>query len=81
MEHSEFGDWSTAMCWAIRKANRLGTAVGIRWNEIFKYYTLSLVTKYERHERQWVSVVDPGTPHSYAMDFIGPFEQSAGLRG
>lgn len=74
---STFKTWDEAMTWAIRKANETRGAVGIRWNEIFGYYSLSRVTRYERGERQWVSVVDPGTPHAYSTTFIGPFEHSA----
>jgi hypothetical protein len=74
---STFPSWDTAMTFAIRKANLLGVLVGIRYNEVFKYFTLSLLQRHERHERQWVSVVAPGDPHSYRGDFIGPWERSA----
>ena len=74
--HDTFTDWPDAQRWAIRKANLLGCLVGIRWNEHTQSFSLSLVTKIERHERQWVTVVEPGTPHAYRVDFIGPWEQS-----
>ena len=69
-------EWSDANRWAIRKANQTGCLVGIRWNEIFKYYSLSLLVDHERHERQYVTVVEPGEPQCYLGNFIGPWEPS-----
>lgn len=73
---STFTEWADAERFAIRKANLLGCLVGIRWNEIFHYYTLSLVARHERHEWQYVRVIEPGTPHVYTPSFIGPWEKS-----
>ena len=77
MSHHKFEAWPDAERWAIRRANRSRCLVGIRWNEVCSHYSLHLVTQYERHERQWVTVIEPGTPHAYTVDFIGPFEHSA----
>ena len=76
MSYDTFSDWSQAHTAAIRKANAVRCLVGIRYSGYTDEYSLSLVTKYERHEAQWVTVVEPGQPFLYGSTFIGPYEYS-----